>query len=62
MAEQKKPDEIKAPRPRPQRRDATEQFDPYWTNKSGTVKSVSEYVEKVAREPRGFFRGARVYR
>lgn len=35
-------------------------FDPYWTNKAGKVASESEYVDAACREPKGFYRGARI--
>lgn len=42
------------------KREKTEKFDPFWTNKSGTVDSEADYIHAACREPKGFHRGARI--
>lgn len=35
-------------------------FDPYWNGRSGKVDTLAEYIDTACREPRGFFRGAKI--
>jgi hypothetical protein len=35
-------------------------FDPWWNRRRGTVDTMAEYIDTAAREPKGFFRGARI--
>lgn len=35
-------------------------FDPYWNSRSGKVDSIAEYINLAAREPKGWYRGARI--
>jgi hypothetical protein len=54
LPKQKEP---KAPR---QRDPEKASFDPYWNRRAGTVDSVAGYVDAACREPKGFYRGARI--
>lgn len=54
LPKQKEP---KAPKARdPEARN----FDPHWNRRSGTVDTVAEYLQAACREPKGFYRGARI--
>lgn len=44
----------------PKVRSTRESFDPTWNRRAGTVDTVEKYVEAACREPKGFFRGARI--
>jgi hypothetical protein len=47
----------KQPREKKSREDKSN-FDPYWTNRK--VDSEAQYIQDACREPKGFFRGARI--
>ena len=42
----------------PKNREHKSSFDPFWTNRK--VDTEAEYIQAACREPKGFFRGARI--